>query len=114
MKVYPDNYIAYSELAGTFAFFAGPFSLFMTGWIVDYFGKKTELIVPIVCIAKSIVTIPFNMLLYSQQDSFFLSMAGLWGEMYIGRGWGSSATFMLRNVVDPKINYLGVSLFLIL
>lgn len=41
-------------------------------------------------------------------------MVGIYLEVTIGRGWGSSATFMLRNVVDPEIAYLGVSLFLIL
>lgn len=114
MKVYASDYQTYSEFAALAAFMGGPISTFISGAIVDHFGKKTDMIIPIICVTKSLISIPIGMLMFYQQRSFLLAMVGIYLEVTIGRGWGSSATFMLRNVVDKEIQYLGVSLFLIL
>lgn len=41
-------------------------------------------------------------------------MVGLQMEKVIGRGWGASAMYMLRTIVDPSIAYLSVNLFLVI
>jgi hypothetical protein len=41
-------------------------------------------------------------------------MAGIHLDNVFVRGWGSSVTYMLRNIVDPSIAYLGVSMFMLL
>jgi MFS family permease len=114
MKVYSDDYVAYSELAALAAFIGGPISTFLCGLIIDVFGKKTEMIIPIILVAKSLLSIPIGMLMFYQQKSFTLAIVGIFLEVTIGRGWNSSVSFMLINVVDPEIAYLGVSLLLIL
>lgn len=41
-------------------------------------------------------------------------MVGIYVELFVGRGWGSSALFMLRSMVEPEIAYLSVNLFMLL
>lgn len=54
------------------------------------------------------------MMTFYQQGSFTIAMMGLFLDQLVGKGWGSSAMFMLRTIVDPKISYLSVNLFMIL
>jgi Na+/melibiose symporter-like transporter len=58
MKVYKDDYITFTEWTAVGSFIGNPLSTFITGAIIDYFGPKTEYIVPLLCIIKSILCIP--------------------------------------------------------
>lgn len=49
MKIFKDDYEKYAEYAVLITFFSSPISTFLTGCVVDYFGKKSDMTVPIIC-----------------------------------------------------------------
>jgi hypothetical protein len=64
MKVYKEHYKSYSEQAALSSFMGGPFSTFLTGCLIDYFGPKSEMTIPIICVCKAIMAIPVNMMIF--------------------------------------------------
>lgn len=57
-KVYPENYSSYSDLTALASFAGGLFSTFSAGVIVDYFEKRTEMTIPMLCLVKAVIDIP--------------------------------------------------------
>jgi hypothetical protein len=114
MKVFKENYVSFTEQAALSSMVLGIISTFLTGAVIDYFGSKSEMTVPLMIVFRCVMSIPTITMVFYQQKSFGLAMAGIHIDNLFVIGWGSSASYMLRNIVDPKIAYLGVSMFMLL
>jgi sugar phosphate permease len=66
MKVYKENYRTYSEQAAIVSFAGGPFSTFLSGCLIDYFGPKSYLTIPLICVSKALLSIPVSMMIFYQ------------------------------------------------
>lgn len=70
--------------------------------------------IPIICISKSLVELPFMYMVFGQQLYFYLAIGGIYCEYFFAKGWTSSAILILSRVVDPEISYLGINTFIVL
>lgn len=114
MKAYQEEYNIFSAQTSASAFLGGVISTTTSGIIVDYFGPKYEMTIPMLCIVKTIISIPEMFMIFDQQSNFTLSMAGIHLHNLTAQGWSSTAIFMLKTIVDPKVAYLGISFFMVL
>lgn len=95
------------------SFIGAPIATLITGFIVDYYGPKSEMTIPIILVLKALVELPFNIMTFYQQENFDLAMYGIYFEFFLAKGWTSCAILALKTVVDPSISYLGISMFII-
>ena len=66
------------------------------------------------CTIKALIDIPFCIMTYYQQSSFTLSIAGVYLQLLLAKGWTSPAILILKTVVDPSVSSLSVAMFLLL
>lgn len=114
MKIFSEHYQTFSEQAALSSLILGPVNTVLTGLIVDYFGPKSDMTIPYLCTIKALLNIPFNLMTFFQQKNFWLAMSGVHLEYLISRGWGSTAIFMLKEIVDPSIKSLAISMYVLL
>jgi hypothetical protein len=62
--------------AGTFGL--GIVANSLSGILIDFFDKKSEMTLPILCAVKAFIDVPFCIMTYAQQSNFNLSMAGIY------------------------------------
>jgi MFS family permease len=65
MKVYASDYNAYSFHTAFASFIGAPVATMITGALVDYFGPKSELTIPIILICKALVEAPLNIMTFA-------------------------------------------------
>ena len=82
--------------------------------IIEHFGPQYEMTIPMILIIKTVISIPEIFMIFAQQSSFALSMVGIHLYNVTAQAWTSTAIFMLKSMVDRKVAYLGISLFLVL
>ena len=63
-KVYEADYTLYSYLVAIGSFVGGILANLVAGIIVDYFEKKSEMTIPLICTIKAILDIPFCIMTY--------------------------------------------------
>lgn len=63
-KVYSHHNKDFSFLTATASFLGGPFTTFITGVLVDYFDKRSEMTIPMICLSKALIDVPMLMLTY--------------------------------------------------
>jgi sugar phosphate permease len=110
-KVYPSQFNEFSTLSGIGSFIGGPLSTLISGIVIDYF--QSEMTIPMLCLLKAFIDIPFQFMIFFQQKYFYLSIAGIYGEYFFSKGWTAPAILILKTVVDPSIASLSVSMFLL-
>lgn len=98
---YENQYELFSLLSAVGSLFGGPIATLITGMFVDAFAHRSEMIIPMICIIKSLVEAPFSFMVFGQLGNFYVAMAGIYGEYFLSKGWTSSAMLILTNVVDP-------------
>lgn len=64
MKVYSNDYEKFAEYAFVLTGIAAPTSVFITGFLIDYFGKKTIMAASLVTMTTALITIPTTMIVY--------------------------------------------------
>ena len=96
MKVYEDEYNIFSAQTSISAFLGGIFGTVTSGMILDYFGPKYVMTNPILCIFKTIFSIPEMFMIFDQQSNFTVSMIGIHLHNVIAPGWTSTSIFMLK------------------
>lgn len=80
--------------------------------LVDYFETKSEMTIPMICVVKALLDIPFCMLTYLQHTNFTLSILGIYLQLIFAKGWTAPAILILKTVVDPSVQSLTVAMFL--
>lgn len=106
--------MVFTNLSSIGTFVGGPLATFLTGMFVNAFQDKTEMTIPMICIIKSLIEIPFMWMIFGQQTQFYLAIGGIYCEYFLAKGWTSSAMLILSRVVDPEIAYLGINTFIVL
>ena len=81
---------------------------------MDVFQNRTEMLIPLIIIVKSLIEIPFMWMIFGQQSRFYLAISGVYCEYFLAKGWTSSAILIMSKVVDPEIAYLGITSFIVL
>lgn len=114
MKTYKHEYQEFSAQAAASSFIAGLLSTFICGVIVDYFGPKSDMTIPVMCMFKAALDIPAMCLIFYKPNNFIVSMIGIHMHNLVGQGWSSSAILMLKTISDPRVAYLAISFFLVL
>ena len=66
MKVYKQEYSIFSAQTSATAFLGGIFATTLSGIIVDNFGPKYEMTIPMICIVKTVLTIPMMIMTFDQ------------------------------------------------
>lgn len=112
-KVYSNNFKEYSDLTAIASFVGGLFSTFTAGLIIDYFEPRSEMTIPMLCLIKAVIDIPFLLMTYFQQSSFIISELGIFLQYFFAKGWTSAAILILKTVVDPSIASLSISMFML-
>ena len=111
MGIYPNEQDIFSKLSGV-GFFVGTFMAnIMSAAIVEKCGDNV-MTTPLIAVFKAIIDIPLLGMIYLQQDSFKLAMAGILGEFLFAKGWTSPVLLMLQTVVDPSIKGITTAMFL--
>lgn len=113
-NVWHDDIDDFNNLASIATFVGGPLATFLTGMFVDAFQEKSMMTIPMICIIKSLMEVPFMWMIFGQQKTFYLAVGGLYCEYFLAKGWTSSAMLILTRVVDPEISYLGINTFIML
>ena len=77
MKVYKQDYNVFAAQTSASSFFGGIISTFITGIILEHYGPKYEMTIPMICIFKTVFAIPEMFMIFDQQSNFTLSMIGI-------------------------------------
>jgi len=56
----------------------GVLANFVSGMIVDIFESKSEMTIPMICVVKALIDIPFCIMTYFQHKNFTLSILGIY------------------------------------
>ena len=114
MAVYGDKQDLFNEIASIGSLIGGPLTTFISGVLIEYFEKRTEMTIPMLILLKALIEIPLNIASFSQNTMFYLSTGGVIGEYFFAKGWTAPAILVLKTVVDPSISGLGVAMFLLI
>ena len=109
--VYPDQYELFAYLQAIALFVGGFASNIITAVFMVAF-EKSPMSKPLILIVKCCVDIPCCALIYLQQSSFILSIAALFAEYLLAKGWTAPAIAMLLTVVDKSIMGISVALMM--
>ena len=112
-QVHSNRFQSFSSLSALASFAGGLTSTLFTGMAIEHFEKQSEMTIPMVCLIKAVVDIPCLLMIFFQQSSFTLGMAGVFLEYFFAKGWTSAAILILKTVVDPSIAPLSVSMFML-
>ena len=63
-NVYPEKLQLYASIVAIASFLGSIVSNFISGLLVDYFGPKSAMTIPIICFIKSLLDIPFCAMTY--------------------------------------------------
>ena len=85
----------------------------ISGILIDFFDKKSEMTLPILCAIKALIDVPFCIMTYMQQSNFYLSMAGIYCQLLFAKGWTAPAILMIKTVSDPSVESIAVAMFLL-
>lgn len=113
MKQHADRYNEFSSNTAIASFIGAPIATLMTGYCVDRWGPRSEMVIPIILTLKALSELPFNLMTFYQPD-FDIAMYGIYLEFFIAKGWPSCAILAIKTVCDPEIAYLGISMFIII
>lgn len=64
MKCYQQEYKVFSAQASVSALFSGVITTFISGAVVDYFGPKSDMTIPMLCVVKTSLLIPILFLVF--------------------------------------------------
>jgi hypothetical protein len=113
-RIYPDDFQEFSNLSSIGTLVGGPLATLLTGVFVDMFQSRSEMTIPMICIIKSLMEVPFMWMIFGQVTQFYVAIGGIYCEYFLAKGWTSSAMLILSRVVDPEISYLGINSFIVL
>jgi len=85
----------------------------LSGIIIDFFDKKSEMTLPILCAVKALIDVPFCIMTYMQQSNFYLSIVGIYCMLLFAKGWTAPAILMIKTVSDPSVESIAVAMFLL-
>jgi len=111
-KVYQNEYALYSSIMAVASFVGGILANMVAGIIIDFFDKRSEMTIPMICTVKAALDIPFCIMTYLQHTNFWLSMTGILCQLVFAKGWTAPAILILKTVVDPSISNISVAMFL--
>ena len=112
-KVYQSQYSTYSTLMTFGTFGCGIIANSLSGIILDFFDKKSEMTLPILCAVKALINVPFCIMTYMQQSNFYLSIVGIYCMLLFAKGWTAPAILMIKTVSDPSVESIAVAMFLL-
>lgn len=112
-KIYAKDYERFTSLSSFAALAGALLTTLLTGVIVDHFSERSDWTIPVLCIVKCVINIIAVLMIYAQQSSFNVSIAGLFVEYFVCRGWTSGAILIMKTVVDPSIAPFSVSMFML-
>ena len=81
---YQDLYAGIMSVA---SFLAALLANLMSGVIISHFEKKSEMTIPLICVIKAAIDIPFCLMSYMQVTNFPLYMAGNILQLLLAKGW---------------------------
>ena len=84
----------YSGLSAAATFICGITTNIVTAIILGVF-ENSLMAKPYLCIFKAMGDLPFLAMIFLQQQSFTISMVGIFGSYLFGKGWSSTAINML-------------------
>jgi hypothetical protein len=76
-SIYNKEYQTYSDFTAIGSFVGGLFSTFTSGLIVDFFEKRSEMTIPMLCVIKALIDLPLCVMTYYQQQNFWVSLIGV-------------------------------------
>ena len=84
----------------------------VSGVIVDSCESKSEMTIPMICVIKALIDVPFCFMTYFQHKNFTLAIFGIYLQLIFAKGWTAPAILILKTVVDPAVSNLSVAMFL--
>lgn len=110
--MYQDKLQLYASIVSIGSFVGSLLSNLISGLLIDFFQKRSEMTIPMLCTVKAILDIPFCYMTYGQQSNFDLSIAGVLLQLVIAKGWTAPAILILKTVVDPRVSNISIAMFL--
>jgi len=86
----------------------------ISGFVVEAYGSKYEMTVPYLCLVKDFGDFLSLFLIYTQTESFTVSLIGNILQLMIGKGWHAPAILILKSVLSEDLLGYAISIFYVI
>lgn len=112
-KVYPNDNEVFAVVNSMATFVGGLGTNILSAVIIERYGEYAMTKVYLL-IFKCFCDVPCSVMIFLQQDFFWLSMSGLFLQYLLAKGGSQVCIQMLQTVVDPSIKGVAVAMFMLI